>query len=182
MSVGHGAKGQSEERKTREELINEIRSLKTRIATLIEQYDHLRLKETRDKIEDRFRTLVEAINDMVWETDVNFKCTYASPVTKELLGYEVCEVLGKCPINFVPPEETEKLRNTLSYILREHKPFKLLGYSVKRGRTKAGGTGLGLFLVKTLVDSYNGKVWIEDRIQGDYKKGCRFNVLLPAVM
>jgi signal transduction histidine kinase len=41
--------------------------------------------------------------------------------------------------------------------------------------------GLGLYLVRTLVDSYNGSVWAEDRVKGDHTKGARFVVMLPAV-
>jgi PAS domain S-box-containing protein len=43
------------------------------------------------------------------------------------------------------------------------------------------GMGLGLYLVKTLVESYGGRVWVEDRIMGDYTKGARFVVMLPAM-
>jgi signal transduction histidine kinase len=43
-----------------------------------------------------------------------------------------------------------------------------------------GRRGLGLYMVRTLVQSYHGKVWVEDRIPGDYRKGSRFVVLLPA--
>jgi PAS domain S-box-containing protein len=50
-----------------------------------------------------------------------------------------------------------------------------------RGNTKAKGKGLGLYLVKTLVESYNGRVWVEDRVPGDHRKGARFVVMLPAV-
>lgn len=52
---------------------------------------------------------------------------------------------------------------------------------MSRGDTKARGSGLGLYLVKTLVESYNGKVWVENRVPGDYKKGSKFVVLLPAI-
>lgn len=50
-----------------------------------------------------------------------------------------------------------------------------------RGTTKAKGMGLGLYLVKSLVDSYGGRIWVEDRINGDHTKGARFVVMLPAV-
>jgi PAS domain S-box-containing protein len=50
----------------------------------------------------------------------------------------------------------------------------------QRGATKASGRGLGLYLVKTLVDDFHGKVWVEDRVTGDYKQGTRFVVKLPA--
>lgn len=42
------------------------------------------------------------------------------------------------------------------------------------------GKGLGLYLVRTLVDDFKGKIWVEDRVPGDYTKGCRFIVMLPA--
>jgi signal transduction histidine kinase len=51
----------------------------------------------------------------------------------------------------------------------------------QRGNTKAHGKGLGLFLVKRLVEEYDGSVWVEDRVPGDYTKGVRFVILLPAV-
>jgi signal transduction histidine kinase len=45
----------------------------------------------------------------------------------------------------------------------------------------ARGMGLGLYLVRTLINSYGGRVWVEDRILGDYSKGAKFVVMLPAV-
>jgi PAS domain S-box-containing protein len=50
-----------------------------------------------------------------------------------------------------------------------------------RGNTMVKGMGLGLYLVKSLVDCYGGSVWVEDRVPGDHTKGARFVVLLPAV-
>jgi signal transduction histidine kinase len=50
------------------------------------------------------------------------------------------------------------------------------------GETKGKGTGLGLYLVKTLVEAFNGTVRVEDRIPGDYTKGAKFIVKLPAAI
>jgi PAS domain S-box-containing protein len=50
---------------------------------------------------------------------------------------------------------------------------------LKRGDTKARGTGLGLFIVKTLVEGFDGTVSVEDRVPGDYTKGTRFVLRLP---
>jgi len=41
------------------------------------------------------------------------------------------------------------------------------------------GMGIGLSLVKTLVERYNGKIWIEDKVKGDYSKGSKFILLIP---
>ena len=55
----------------------------------------------------------------------------------------------------------------------------ILFYRFQRGTTKAHGKGLGLYIVRTLVDDFDGKVWVEDRIQGDHSKGAKFVVMLP---
>ena len=44
-------------------------------------------------------------------------------------------------------------------------------------RTK--GAGMGLSLVKSLVDRYKGLVWVENRVYADHSMGSIFNVLLP---
>ncbi len=51
---------------------------------------------------------------------------------------------------------------------------------IKRGTTKGVGSGLGLYLVKRLVDGMGGEIRVEDRVPGDHAQGARFVVLLPA--
>jgi PAS domain S-box-containing protein len=42
------------------------------------------------------------------------------------------------------------------------------------------GWGLGLTLVKQIVDRYGGRTWIEDRVSGDHSQGACFVLVLPA--
>jgi len=51
----------------------------------------------------------------------------------------------------------------------------------QRGKVITGG-GLGLYLVKTLMEDFHGKVSVEDRVPGDYTRGCRFIITLPALV
>ena len=50
----------------------------------------------------------------------------------------------------------------------------------QRGSTKAHGKGLGLFLIKKLVEGYHGTIWVEDRVSGVYNKGAKFMIMLPS--
>ncbi len=60
---------------------------------------------------------------------------------------------------------------------RKEKIFKR-GY----GQTKSvHGMGLGLSLVKTIIEKCQGKIWVEDRVNGDYSKGSNFVLLIPEI-
>lgn len=44
---------------------------------------------------------------------------------------------------------------------------------------KVRGMGIGLSLVKKIIKSYNGKIWVENRIKDDYEQGSNFVILIP---
>jgi signal transduction histidine kinase len=41
------------------------------------------------------------------------------------------------------------------------------------------GMGFGLTLVIKILESYEGKIWVEDKVMGDHTKGSNFIVLIP---
>jgi len=41
------------------------------------------------------------------------------------------------------------------------------------------GMGIGLSLVKKIIESYHGKIWVENRVKNDYSQGSNFIVLIP---
>jgi signal transduction histidine kinase len=51
---------------------------------------------------------------------------------------------------------------------------------MRRDPGKPWGRGMGLVLVHSLIEDFKGQIRVEDRVSGDYTKGSRFVVLLPA--
>ncbi|TXT66251.1 MAG: putative Histidine kinase [Promethearchaeota archaeon] len=43
------------------------------------------------------------------------------------------------------------------------------------------GLGLGLSLVNKILNIFNGKIWVEDRVEGDYSQGSKFIMLIPQI-
>jgi diguanylate cyclase (GGDEF)-like protein/PAS domain S-box-containing protein len=56
--------------------------------------------------EQRFRDMVDAAGEYVWESDPQFRLTYVSDRIESMLGYKPQEVLGRPPSEFLAPGET----------------------------------------------------------------------------
>ena len=44
---------------------------------------------------------------------------------------------------------------------------------------RSQGLGIGLSLVKKIIEGYKGKIWVENRVPEDYSKGSNFILLIP---
>jgi PAS domain S-box-containing protein len=70
------------------------------------------------KSEEKHRSLVEGISNIIFTTDIKGKLTYVSPVIHHVLGYDPKELSGKHFYMLTPPDERYKiglmLKNALS--------------------------------------------------------------------
>jgi len=59
---------------------------------------------------------------------------------------------------------------------------ELKQYTFKKGyktEMKSKGMGFGLSIVKKILKSYGGKIWVENKVEGDYSQGSNFVLLIP---
>ncbi|MFX1453665.1 MAG: sensor histidine kinase [Promethearchaeota archaeon] len=64
--------------------------------------------------------------------------------------------------------------------IEDTKKYEILQEGHKKTK-QSKGMGIGLSLIAILINLYDGKIWIEDRIRGDPSKGSNFVILLPKV-
>ncbi len=109
---------------TKEELLARIAALEQRIDEF-EQNEALRRRAEAalQESERRFRSLVEATSDWIWETDSERLYTYASPKIKDLLGYAPEDVIGKNPFDLMPKAEAERVALEFAEIEKARRPF-----------------------------------------------------------
>jgi PAS domain S-box-containing protein/putative nucleotidyltransferase with HDIG domain len=94
--------------------------------------DRRRAEEAILASEERFRNLVEATSDWVWEVDPNGIYTYASSKACEVLGYEVSEIIGRSIFDFMPSRESNRFARTFKSHSEKKEPFAFLEASRQR--------------------------------------------------
>jgi diguanylate cyclase (GGDEF)-like protein/PAS domain S-box-containing protein len=86
--------------------------------------------------EQRFRDVVEASGEYVWETDADWRYTYLSERAEAVLGYPRAELLGRRPKDFMPLGEPRAVEDWFAGRAAEGRPFRDL---LHRLITKSGG-------------------------------------------
>ncbi len=86
--------------------------------------------------ERRFRDVVDASGEYVWETDADWRYTYLSERAEGVLGYPRAELLGRKPRDFMPLGEPRAVEDWFAGRAAEGKPFRDL---LHRMITKSGG-------------------------------------------
>ena len=114
-----------------ENTANPIRDAKGEIVSCLEVArnitDRKRAEEKLKESEEKYKTLVEATSDIIWEVDTEGRFTFVSPKIKDILGYEVDEVVGKKrPLDLVAKEEFSEWLKRFKQINAKRKPFSVL--------------------------------------------------------
>jgi PAS domain S-box-containing protein len=79
---------------------------------LIDITEHKIMEEALKRSQERYKTLVENLNDAIFTLDSAGLIIYMSPVVERLLGYRPEEVIGECFAEFVHPEDLPGLKDS----------------------------------------------------------------------
>ncbi len=72
---------------------------------------------------EKFMSLVETVNDWIWEVDAEGHYTYASPRVRDLLGYEPEEIIGRTPFDLMSLEEAKRVGVIFGSLVAGQKPI-----------------------------------------------------------
>jgi PAS domain S-box-containing protein len=118
-----------------------------------------RAQEALRVSEERYRSLVEATSDWIWEVNEKGTYTYCSPKVKDLLGYKPEELIGKTPFDLMPPEEARRISDIFQRALLLQTAFD----SVENVNLHKNGShvvmetsGVPIFSVKDKFSGYRG--------------------------
>ena len=76
-----------------------------------------RLENALRESEEKYRNLVENINDVIFSTDENGNITYVSPAIKTSIGYDPSEVIGRNFSEFIHKDDLPYVLNRFQGIL-----------------------------------------------------------------
>ena len=175
-----------DEDRTKGELITELEQLRQRVAQLehseaerkrvekaLEVERRQRIEKVLEQSEQRLRSIVESVPDIIYELDSNRKIIFINKAVEGLLGYSQKELVGKDILQLVHPDDREKARYRMAErrrtgILARPEDSEMSRCGVVERRTRAGTDLLEVRLAKK--DKIPVHVLITSA-EGVYKEG-----------
>ncbi|MFH0960302.1 MAG: PAS domain S-box protein [Pseudomonadota bacterium] len=123
-----------DEEKSKKQLISELIKLRRRVEELdrTSRLEYSQAKETLKSSEDRYRIILESVEEAYFELDLAGNVTFFNKATSHMLGYTPDELMGMNYRDYVPPESTNRLFKIYNKIYRTGKPAEIFDYQIIR--------------------------------------------------
>ena len=103
------------------------------LAFFIDHTERNRAEALRRLVEQRFRDIVEATGEYVWECDAESRYVYLSDKVRDIFGWTPDEMLGRRPSDFMPPGEPAEVDARIARLREPSRAFRGLEHrSLKR--------------------------------------------------
>jgi len=88
--------------------VRDVNGTITAVVTISQNItEHKRADMALRESEEKYRTLVTATGDIVWETDAQEHFVYVSPQVESIIGYKPEELIGHAPFEFLKTDAIE---------------------------------------------------------------------------
>lgn len=145
-----------DEHKSRQTLLDELASLRQQTADL--EFVERELVQVADKLresQERYRVLVEEINDIIYTVDRAKVVMYISPVIEPVSGYAPSEIVGRSFLDFVYKEDVSRVDDQFQENISGRRDLIQFRFRVV---TKAGDI--------RWARTYSRPIFLENRVVG----------------
>jgi len=97
-------------------------------------------EEALQQSEERFRSMIQSLSDIIFILDGNGQLTYESPSATRILGYQPGYFIGKSPFTHIHPDDLDQVVKALDEVFRSVNP----GIPTEFRARKADGTWICL--------------------------------------
>ncbi len=88
------------------------------------------------RTEERFKAMIENLNDVVYEISIDGTVTYVSPSIERFVGYKPEELVGRNFFSYMHEDDRALIREKLEDIVNKDHDFLEYRYYAKNGKTK----------------------------------------------
>jgi len=108
---------------SKQELVSELKRMRQRVAELVAaEAERKRTEETLRQSEERYRTIVEEMEEGYYETDLAGNYTFFNDVMCEEMGYTKEELMGMNYRVYIPEEDVKSVYKVYNEVYRTGKP------------------------------------------------------------
>jgi PAS domain S-box-containing protein len=109
------------------------------------------VEEALKESEEKYRTVLESIEEAYFETDVRGNFTFFNDALSKILGYTKDELVGVNYLKYTLPESAKRIYEVFNKMYRTGNPVKKVDYEVIRKDGKRGFHELSAFLLRDKV-------------------------------